>query len=1188
MRKKRVAWWVGSFACLISAAYGTGCSTERAPSVHENVGVQRQPFHVPGHQGVARKVCQIVGPIDFETGLLTKTRSLYGTDLGYPVPQGDRIWFLFGDQGTFANETNGPGALDPIASTSALLPRDECPKLEFKNDPSTPESEYFDTAAKLDGDFLGGDARVLSVPTGALFDVEGPYVDSPPALKNRFIAHFTINRGDPTSFAENVPRIATASVDRPTEYASLAGALFDADHFLFDSPAIVHESEVSGIPLPPAEADPTTGSPSRGRVFLLWGSGHPDRNSPVFLGAVRLEHLGLASKWRFLGEGGTWTARPDDARPVFAPEPRDIQPDGTPKFLGCVGELSVTFNEVWKTWMMVYTCGDKFPQARFSEGGAVILRTAPSPLGPWSPPRTLYQPAFDNHPPGGDVGYGNFIHRGNPRGWREPGKTTLQPICVPSPFGAQCPEPAAPPWDPFPTTSTCASSFPSYCTGRLVQDEHDATVGCCLRDDRCCDFALDPYQLGASDGSAWGGGIYGAYPVQPWSRALPTDGQKRKQRLYFVLSTWNPYTVVLMSADITETDFDNDGVDDDEDHCPNSFDPAQANCNANAERARQAQGENVKILNDACDPVPCPTANANRPVRTDTRDGNCDGDPYDPNICFGRVIKDRIDMAPVGSSPLEELRFSAQVRTNIPVRATTHARFCQADDIAGYDCLNELRLGDRELEFDTALVPPFRPDPLHVWHQVTLTGGPCTGNSTNSCVGVITPVRGQPFDLDYGIEVTSRTWRYAADDQFWVGKLPIGNDVNCINAGLYGQGTCLGGSFWLHGDSKIGSDDQNQVAGDGTTIVGVHGQQLSNHYFPATPDATFARPYGGLRSRPFYFEILFRPDPPPPPVWRFQAGLAVPFIRDGGHVFGVLEDGSHELADEIFDPALANVLFDSAYAWSSAIEASAYAGNASRPIAIALSSDATRALAEATVSEGSYALHSVHEPLPSAAKPPPRTGFVTSYSRARGWLFMLGGKDASGVARSDAWLYALDDETWYPIAIPPGALGEVVATVYSFRDGHLWVLDRTPGASKGELRILRIEPETGAFEVVAEGPPGAGPRYDFHGLLLDQGGHVVLFASSEAAQKHRFARLAPKPGGVDAWISMRRDRALSARPFADHQGFALYFEPDRPPTDRSKDPDDDPEPGNKAIAATHLSTLPVAPGSLAKVRTLLR
>jgi hypothetical protein len=151
------------------------------------------------------------------------------------------------------------------------------------------------------------------------------------------------------------------------------------------------------------------------------------------------------------------------------------------------------------------------------------------------------------------------------------------------------------------------------------------------------------------------------------------------------------------------------------------------------------------------------------------------------------------------------------------------------------------------------------------------------------------------------------------------------------------------------------------------------------------------------------------------------------------------------------------------------------------------------------------------------------------------------------------------------------------------------VLDIRPGdASRSQHRILRIEPETGAYEIVAAAGPGNGPKYDFRGLLLDQSGRVALFASSLAAQKHRVAVLSERPGGFDSWITPRRDRALSAAPLADHAGFALYFEPDRPPTDRSRDPDDDPEPAEKGTAGTRLPSLPLRRTGTAQVASLLR
>ncbi len=53
---------------------------------------------------------------------------------------------------------------------------------------------------------------------------------------------------------------------------------------------------------------------------------------------------------------------------------------------------------------------------------------------------------------------------------------------------------------------------------------------------------------GQKDPSAVHGGAYAPYMVEPWTRVHPGAAGGRELDLYYVLSTWNPYVVVLMSS----------------------------------------------------------------------------------------------------------------------------------------------------------------------------------------------------------------------------------------------------------------------------------------------------------------------------------------------------------------------------------------------------------------------------------------------------------------------------------------------------------------------------------------------------------------------------------------------------------------------------------------------------------------
>jgi hypothetical protein len=70
----RVARCLGAVALFALGGHTAACTSE-SPRVFEPLGVQRQAHHSSAHLGIARKVCQIVGEKDFETGAPTKAIS---------------------------------------------------------------------------------------------------------------------------------------------------------------------------------------------------------------------------------------------------------------------------------------------------------------------------------------------------------------------------------------------------------------------------------------------------------------------------------------------------------------------------------------------------------------------------------------------------------------------------------------------------------------------------------------------------------------------------------------------------------------------------------------------------------------------------------------------------------------------------------------------------------------------------------------------------------------------------------------------------------------------------------------------------------------------------------------------------------------------------------------------------------
>jgi hypothetical protein len=101
MLTRRVAF-VGVAVSMVS------CASDGGGKRDEVVATQRQAvqtFLGPVVRGSSTKVCQLIGnspDLDYETRQETdnKTSSRFGiahTDLGYPVAEGNRTWFFFGD-----------------------------------------------------------------------------------------------------------------------------------------------------------------------------------------------------------------------------------------------------------------------------------------------------------------------------------------------------------------------------------------------------------------------------------------------------------------------------------------------------------------------------------------------------------------------------------------------------------------------------------------------------------------------------------------------------------------------------------------------------------------------------------------------------------------------------------------------------------------------------------------------------------------------------------------------------------------------------------------------------------------------------------------------------------------------------------------------------------------------------------
>jgi hypothetical protein len=354
------------------------------------------------------KICQLVGDFDRErqeeTLNLTRTRAGVGrTDLGSSFRHAGKTWFLFGDTGGAI-----PGARDPIAWSDDDTPED-CLALTFVAD--------------------GPLFRPVTVPgiTHGGFEVPIAGLEAGGSM---ILYHSTDTYTRPDGTTAMGRTVVAQSGDGGRTFAYLYELSDTA--FINVSPVTVATAAWSGLPA------------AAGDTVLLFGSGDY-RRSDVRLAVQPLGGIGSRASLRYLaglGAGGApmWSADESQASPLFDHP--------------CVGELSVTYNPALELFVMLYNCG-----------GGIILRTAPRPWGPWSPPQTLFDARRDG-------GYCHYMHVA----WSQ---------------------------------------------------EH-------------CDEVQDD---GTDD--VWGG-AYGPFQIAE----LATTGNGAST-IYFTMSTWNPYTVVLMRATLT-------------------------------------------------------------------------------------------------------------------------------------------------------------------------------------------------------------------------------------------------------------------------------------------------------------------------------------------------------------------------------------------------------------------------------------------------------------------------------------------------------------------------------------------------------------------------------------------------------------------------------------------------------------
>lgn len=290
--------------------------------------------------GSSQKIEQLVGDWEFQyqqstTNLTNTYYQLTRTDLGVPFYHNGKTYILFGD-----SQGGHTGDLDAIAYTTDNNPDDGL-SITFLTD----GNGIWNPIA-----IPGIDMGTFNVPTEGVSYNGNIYLYSTTDTMQK--------------------SLVSVSYDNGYTYQKLYD--WSVSHFINVSIVEINFSDWNGFP------------PESGQGMAIFGSGKY-RMSDVFFAYQNMNNIGTPTGIvYFAGLNGNgnpmWTPFEENAVSLFN------QP--------CVGELSVTYNQFIKKWILTYNC---------SGTGGTNFRTADNPWGPWSQPKILFHGWNDG-------GYCSFIH----------------------------------------------------------------------------------------------------------------------------------------------------------------------------------------------------------------------------------------------------------------------------------------------------------------------------------------------------------------------------------------------------------------------------------------------------------------------------------------------------------------------------------------------------------------------------------------------------------------------------------------------------------------------------------------------------------------------------------------------------------------------------------------------------------
>ncbi len=112
-------------------------------------------------------------------------------------------------------------------------------------------------------------------------------------------------------------------------------------------------------------------------------------------------------------------------------------------------------------------------------------------------------------------------------------------------------------------------------------------------------------------------------------------------------------------------------------------------------------------------------------------------------------------------------------------------------------------------------------------------------------------------------------------------------------------------------------------------------------------------------------------------------------------------------------------------------------------------------------------------------------------------------------------------------------LGRVISATYEPETESLYVLDEVDGLLFKRIRLLRVDPNSGASSALMSWPKLG--LFDKQYLVTDRDGKLLIAASSDERRKHLIVRLDAASLQVDA--VMPRKGPLAMRPVVTNDGY---------------------------------------------------